>query len=83
MTFTIIDLIDSASNRKEVKKGESAAKIQSELENYWLDIIQIVLTLITIYMLYIYQKFTDKVAKRDDPFSNANVLGLIIFMVVI
>ncbi|CDW88744.1 UNKNOWN [Stylonychia lemnae] len=81
--FTITDLIDSASERKEVKKGESTKQIQSELDNFGLDIVQIVLTLITIYLLYVYQKLTDKIAKRDDPFSNANVLGLIIFMVVI
>ena len=37
----------------------------------------------TMYMLTVYQKFADKVVKRDDPFSNANMLSVIIFMVVI
>ena len=34
-------------------------------------------------MLTVYRRFQDKVVKRDDPFSNANLIGLIIFMVVI
>jgi len=41
------------------------------------------LTFLTIYGLYVYQKLSDKIAKRDDPFSNANMLGVIIFMIVI
>ena len=36
-----------------------------------------------IYLLVVYQKFSDKVAKRDDPFSNGVMLGLVIFVVVI
>lgn len=36
-----------------------------------------------MYLLSIYQKLSDKIAKRDDPFSNANMLSVIIFMVVI
>lgn len=34
-------------------------------------------------MLVVYQRFSDKVAKRDDPFSNGVMLGLVIFIVVI
>ena len=34
-------------------------------------------------MLIVYQKFSDRVAKRDDPFSNGVMLGLVIFIVVI
>lgn len=34
-------------------------------------------------MLSVYQKLSDKIAKREDPFSNANMLGIIIFMIVL
>ena len=34
-------------------------------------------------MLFVYQRFSDKVAKRDDPFSNGVMLGILIFIVVI
>ena len=57
--------------------------IQSEFDKPLLDSIQILLALGAIYMLTVYRRFQDKVVKRDDPFSNANLLGLIIFMVVI
>jgi len=70
----------SAETRKQ---SAQQTKVQSELENFGLDIMQILLSLITIYMLTVYRRFQDKVVKRDDPFSNANLLGLIIFMVVI
>ena len=36
-----------------------------------------------MYMLVIYERFTDKVAKRDDPFSNGVMLSIVIFIVVI
>lgn len=49
----------------------------------WLDFIQAFFTFIVIYMLTVYQKLSDKIAKRDDPFSNANMLGIIIFMIVL
>lgn len=78
--FTFIDLILSSENRKQ---STQSTKVQSELENFGLDVIQILLSLITIYMLTVYRRFQDKVVKRDDPFSNANLLGLIIFMVVL
>ena len=57
--------------------------VQSELDNIWLDVVQIVLALVTIYFLIVYQNFTDRVAKRDDPFSNGAMLGIVIFIVVI
>ena len=53
------------------------------MEYFGLDIAQIVLALITIYLLYIYQMFMSKIAKRDDPFTNANLLAFIIFCVVL
>ena len=53
------------------------------MDNLWLDFIQIGLALIVIYLLVVYQKFSDKVAKRDDPFSNGVMLGLVVFIVVI
>ncbi len=49
----------------------------------WLDVVQICLAVMTMYMLVVYQKFTDKVAKREDPFSNGVMLSIIIFIVVI
>ena len=58
-------------------------QLQSEFDKPLLDSIQILLALGAIYMLTVYRRFQDKVVKRDDPFSNANLLGLIIFMVVI
>jgi hypothetical protein len=36
-----------------------------------------------MYMLVVYERFTDKVAKRDDPFSNGVMLSIVIFIVVI
>ena len=34
-------------------------------------------------MLIVFQKFQNKVAKKDDPFSNSNLLGFFIFCIVI
>eukprot|EP00347_Sterkiella_histriomuscorum_P006998 403350638 len=82
LLFTVIDLYLSQESRSSTRSNDNT-KIQSELENFGLDVVQIVLTVITIYGLYIYQKLADKIAKRDDPFSNANMLGVIIFMIVI
>lgn len=79
--LTIVDLILSLGNRTTAKT--SGNQIQTEFDNPPLDSTQILLALIAIYMLTVYRRFQDKVVKRDDPFSNANLLGLIIFMVVI
>lgn len=78
--FTFTDLLIS---RSHTSQADVSDHINSELENFGLDIAQILLALATIYMLAVYQKFTDKIAKRDDPFSNAMMLNIIIFIVVI
>lgn len=83
LVFTVIDLVLSQESRETQRSGQTNQKIQSELENFGLDVVQIILTIMVIYMLYLYQKLADKIAKRDDPFSNANMLGVIIFMIVI
>ena len=60
-----------------------AQNIQSELDNPWLDIIQVFFTFVTMYMLYVFNNICDKMAKRDDPFSTSTMFSLIIFMVVV
>lgn len=55
----------------------------TDLAYWYLDAIQVVLTLIVIYMLYIFSSFQNKVAKRDDPFSNSNILGFLMFCIVV
>jgi sterol desaturase/sphingolipid hydroxylase (fatty acid hydroxylase superfamily) len=57
--------------------------LNSELEYYGLDIAQAFFAILVMYMLVIYQRFMSKIAKRDDPFSNANILVFIIFCVVL
>jgi hypothetical protein len=47
--FTILDLLMTERGSKwEETHGESA---ESEFENFWLDIVQIVLALVVIYLL--------------------------------
>lgn len=53
------------------------------MEYIWLDIAQIFFALVTIYMLAVYQRFSDKIIKRDDPFANSIMLALMIFIVVV
>jgi hypothetical protein len=65
VTFTAIDLLVSSS---EDSSDPSTTIVKSEYENFYLDIIQISLACIAMYMLLVYQKFTSRVAKRDDPF---------------
>ena len=48
-----------------------------------IDYIECMLVLIIMYMLIIYQRFLNKVAKRDNPFSNAGLLSFLIFSVVV
>lgn len=81
VALTILDLIISVPTRVDAVANNN--QIQSEFDKPVFDLLQIILALIVIYMLTVYRRFQDKVVKRDDPFSNANLLGLIIFMVVI
>ena len=34
-----------------------------------------------MYMMWVYKNFQNKVFKRDDPFSNANMFNLLLFMI--
>lgn len=56
----------------------------SEIEYFsFLDVIQIILTIMLMHMLFVYTTFVQKVVKRDDPFNNAAIFIFIIFMVVL
>lgn len=81
VAISAIDLVVSAYSRSN--RDTSGEKIQSELEYPVLDIFQITLAICTIYLLTVYQKIQEKVAKRDDPFSNASMLALLIFILII
>lgn len=82
VVFTLVDLNASSSTWEEAKE-KSDDHVKSEFAVFPLDIIQITTALLSIYFLFIYQRFMSKIVKRDDPFSNANILGFIIFCVVI
>ena len=78
VAFTIVDFTETFF------VGEPEDRELSELENYsYLDTIQIVLTIIIMYLLLLYDKLTRKVVKRDDPFSNAGIYSFLIFMVIL
>lgn len=77
VSLTAVDLIVSNTGLVDPKQ------VKSEIEYIYLDIMQIILALTVMILLWYYQKFTDKVAKRDDPFSNAVMLSLVIFLVVL
>ena len=55
----------------------------SELETFnYLDVIQIILTLMLMYILVIYDRLVQKVVNRDDPFTNAVIFIVVIYMVI-
>ena len=51
MVLTAVDMILSEKSRES--KGQDQ-KIQSEMENWWLDVLQILLTVTTMYMIAVF-----------------------------
>jgi hypothetical protein len=81
--ITLVDLIASSwKHTSEIAEG-IAAEHSSELEYVWLDWFQVLFGLSVIYMLSFYQRFTDRVAFKEDPFSNGNLLGVVVYLVVL
>lgn len=76
--FTWVDLLITTTTAEE--KHE---EVPSEFDNFGLDIVQVILTFIVMYCLYIYNSFVSKIVKRDDPFQNSNIFIFIIFMVIL
>ena len=84
--ITALDLIFTQKHIKEDPThhtGVAAEAFRTELEYWQLDVIQITLSLLCMYMLVIFQKFQNKVVKRDDPFQNSNILAFLMFCIVI
>jgi len=56
----------------------------NEIESFnYLDIIQIVFTCVVMYLLVLFDRLARKIVKRDDPFTNATIYSILIFIVVI
>ena len=55
----------------------------SELEYYFLDIIQITLTLIAIVLLLLCSQLHEKVLPRGDPFRTGSMLAILMFIITI
>ena len=77
-TEVIITLVDLLITQTE--EGSSA----NEMETFnYLDIIQIVFTCVVMYLLILFDRLARKIVKRDDPFTNATIYSILIFIVVL
>ena len=86
MTFFALQLISSLGQILYVNydfKGSAPAEkalfIVSTTSKY--DLIEIGFALGAIYMFVLYARFIEMIFKRYDPFSNALILALLIFVV--
>jgi hypothetical protein len=78
--FTLIDFLLTISTAP----AKTGATSYSEIETFnALDVIQIILTAIVMYCLVLYDRLIKKIVKRDDPFSNAAIYNLVIFIVIL
>ena len=76
---TVLDLLFTSVIDNESNQSGS---LPSEFTNYPLDIIQITMGILVIYFLTVYNKYISRIARKDDPFSNSDVLSFIVFVVV-
>src|SRR6185369_1442838 len=68
--FTLIDFVVTYSY--DIEHIKDLAISISELESFnFLDVIQIILTVLLMYLLIVYSNFVNTVVKKDDPFKNS------------
>ncbi len=83
--FTGIDLFvtEIVDASGDGSSSGSVGTLQAITESAFLDVLQIILCSIVIYLLLVYGGWQRKIVLRDDPFPNAALLSFLLFCIVI
>lgn len=78
--MTCIDFSIKLIQNSEARK---LTKDNLYFEDKAMDVVEVVLSVVVMYMIRTYKKFQNKVLRRDDPICNATMFNILIFMIYI